>query len=50
MTTVWIQENKHPISYLLLESEFFLLLENGDNIILEQTGQETGLWTNLAKN
>ena len=45
MTTIWTDELKHPITYLLTEAGFYLLQENGDKLILEQTGTATALWT-----
>lgn len=48
MTTTWSNIFKHPIDFLLLESGFYLLLETGDKIVLEQTGMSTSLWTNLS--
>lgn len=50
MTTNWINEFKHPISYLLLEEGDYLLLEEGGYLVLEETGQETGQWSNQTKN
>lgn len=50
MTTTWTEELKNPITYLLLESNFYLLLEIGDQIILEQTGRDTSAWTYETKN
>ena len=48
--TVWTTQFKNPISYLLQEDDFYLLLETGDKIVLEQTGQDTNLWTNQTLN
>lgn len=50
MTTNWIEELKSPISYLLLEDDTFILLENADQIILEQTGRDTSTWSFETKN
>lgn len=50
MTTTWTQELKNPVDFLLLEDGFFMLLETGDDIILEQTGASTNLWTEQTKN
>ena len=46
----WTEEFKNPISYLLLEDGTFLLLENADQIILEQTGRDTSAWSFETKN
>lgn len=50
--TTWTNSFKHPIEYLTLESALtdFLLQENSDQIVLEQTGTATSLWTNSTKN
>jgi len=50
--STWTQEYKHPIDYLAQESDILdvLLMENGDEIVLEQTGMSSSLWTNLTKN
>ena len=50
MTTLWQQQLKNPISYLLAEDGSYLLQENGDKIILEQTGLATSLWNLQNKN
>ena len=52
MTTTWTQEYKHPIDYLTQESSIddILLMENGDLIVLEQTGNSDSLWSNQTKN
>lgn len=49
--TTWTPEFKHPIDYLALESSIndLLLLEDGSQIILEQTGMATSLWSNQNK-
>lgn len=44
--SIWTNKFKHPIDYLLLEDGFFCLLESGFQIVLEQTGNATSLWTN----
>jgi hypothetical protein len=48
--TTWTNTFKHPIDYLLIESSSFLLLETGDKIMLEQTGNSTSLWSQSSKN
>lgn len=50
MATIWTSQFKHPIDYLLKEDGFFLLLETGDKIVLEQTGNANSLWTQQIKN
>lgn len=45
----WQNTFKHPIDYMLLEDASFILLESGDKIVLNQTGQSAGLWENLDK-
>lgn len=45
--STWQNENKDPVSFLELETGIdFLLLENGGQIILEQTGTDGGTWIN----
>lgn len=46
MTTTWINEERHPITYLLMEDGSYLLLETGDKIMLDQTGVDATSWTN----
>lgn len=48
----WNNEFKHPIDYLLIEgaTPFFLLQENDDQIVLEQTGRSDTAWTQQTKN
>lgn len=48
----WINGFKHPIDYLTLETSTsdILLMENGDYIVLEQSGDADSLWSNRAKN
>lgn len=48
----WLNEFKNPITFLTQESAItdILLLETGDNIVLEQTGQSASLWFNTTKN
>lgn len=48
----WTSDFKHPIDYLLTEdvTESFLLLETGDQIVLDQTGNAASLWSNPIKN
>jgi len=46
----WTNQLKNPIDFLLLEDNDFLLLESDFQIILEQTGTSTALWTNQIKN
>lgn len=47
MTTTWTNLTKHlALAFLLKEDGFFLLLETGDKIILEQSNA----WTNQTKN
>lgn len=43
--TKWTEQFKHPISDLLKEDGFYLLLETGDKFVLEQTGTDSNLWT-----
>lgn len=49
---VWINEFKHPVDYLTQETstDDLLLMENGDYIVLEQSGQSDSLWTERVKN
>lgn len=49
MPSSWENQFKSPTSYLLTEDEFYLLLESGDKIVLNQTGESAGLWNNVAK-
>lgn len=50
--SIWTQEFKHPIDYLTQETDItdILLMENGDEIVLEQTGNADSLWTTPTKN
>ena len=50
MTTEWTTEFKHPIDYLLLELGDYLLKEDDGQIVLEQTGNSSSLWTEETKN
>lgn len=45
----WENEFKHPITYLLTEAGFFLTLESGGKIVLNQTGKSNALWDNEDK-
>ena len=49
--STWQNGFKSPISFLTLESAItdFLLLESGDIIVLQQTGDSTSLWNNTIK-
>lgn len=48
--STWTFDLKHPIDYLLLEAaSSYLLQENGDQVILEQTGNATSLWSFTTK-
>jgi len=48
----WTEEFKHPIDYMTQESstDDILLMENGDLIVLEQSGDADSLWTLRTKN
>ena len=50
--STWNIEFKNPIDFLALESALsdLLLLESGDQIVLEQTGTGATTWTYLTKN
>ena len=50
MTTTRTEQFKHPIDYLLLEDGSFIMKENGDKLVLEQTGTFTNLWVEQTKN
>ena len=52
MTTIWVNGFKHPIDYLALETSVddILLMEDGDLIVLEQSGDADSLWANRTKN
>lgn len=49
--STWQNNFKNPITFLTLESALtdFLLQENGNLIILQQTGQSTSSWNNTTK-
>jgi hypothetical protein len=50
--SIWLNQFKSPIDYLTLESAItdVLLAENGDLIVLEQTGQGVSAWSTPTKN
>ena len=51
MTTVWQEQLKNPIDFLLCEDSSFLTEEDGTSLlVLEQSGTTTNLWSLQTKN